>query len=114
MRRATSLLTVLAAILFALSASAIPAKRLTGGTIVLDGDPGEAAWEGAERLDEFVEYYRGDNVPEVAPTTAWLGYDDEFLYVAFRNEDPRGVEMRAPLADRDKVLGDQDYVAVLL
>ncbi|HEY0139576.1 MAG TPA: DUF5916 domain-containing protein [Thermoanaerobaculia bacterium] len=110
MRRAV----VLALFLLALQASAIPAKRLTGGPIVLDGDPSEAAWEGAQRVDDFVEYYRGDNVPEVAPTTAWVGYDDEFLYVAFRNEDPRAVEMRAPLVDRDKVLGDQDYVAVLL
>ena len=104
----------LAFLLLAVQASAIPAKRLSGGTIALDGDPSEEAWEEAQRVDDFVEYYRADNVPEVAPTTAWLGYDDEFLYVAFRNEDPRAVEMRAPLVDRDKVLGDQDYVAVLL
>lgn len=110
MQRAAFLLFVL----FALPLSAIPAKRLTGGTIVLDGDPSESAWSGAQRIDEFVEYYRGDNVSEVAPTTAWVGYDDEFLYVAFRNDDPRAVDMRAPLVDRDKVLGDQDYVAVLL
>lgn len=116
--RHTLFLALLSALFVTLSAPAAPAripmKKVVGATIVIDGDLADAGWQSAQRVEGFVEYFRGDNVPSTAPTTAWIGYDDSFLYVAFRNEDPRPVEIRAPLSDRDKVLGDQDYVAVLL
>lgn len=114
--------TLLSVFLFALAstfaASAAPTrisvKKLGGEAIVIDGNLDDAGWQGAQKVETFVEYFRGDNVPATAPTTAWIGYDDSYVYAAFRNEDPRPVDIRAPLADRDKVLGDQDYVAVLL
>ena len=38
----------------------------------------------------------------------------EAVYVAFTSDDPQPRDIRAPLVDRDKVLGDQDYVAILI
>ena len=101
----------------AMQAGAVPTRvgitRLTG-TINVDGDVSDAAWEGAQRIEAFVEYYRGDNTEPPAKTIGRIAYDREAVYVAFTSDDPRPREIRAPLVDRDKVLGDQDYVAVLL
>ena len=101
----------------AVRVNAVPAQvnvtRLTG-TITIDGDASEAAWESAPAIDGFVEYFRGDNTAPPARTIGRIAYDDDAVYVAFLAEDPRPSEIRAPLVDRDKVLGDQDYVAVLL
>jgi hypothetical protein len=84
------------------------------GAITVDGDLSDAAWQQARRIDEFVEYYRADNTAPPAKTIGFIAYDAQYVYVAFRAEDPRPQEIRAPYVDRDKVLGDQDYVAVLL
>ncbi|HEX6100544.1 MAG TPA: DUF5916 domain-containing protein [Thermoanaerobaculia bacterium] len=84
------------------------------GTITVDGDPAEAAWAGARRIDGFVEYYKGDNNEPPAKTVGLLAYDAQAVYVAFVADDPRPSAIRAPLVDRDKVLGDQDYVAILI
>lgn len=104
-------------VVLALQANAVPTQvgitRLTGA-IAVDGDPGETAWESASAIDGFVEYFRGDNTAPPAKTIGRIAYDAEAVYVAFISEDPRPGDIRAPLVDRDKVLGDQDYVAVLL
>ena len=114
MRRTLSFLLF---VVLAARANAIPTQvgitKLTG-TINVDGDVSDAAWEGAQRIEAFVEYYRGDNTEPPAKTIGRIAYDAEALYVAFTSDDPRPREIRAPLVDRDKVLGDQDYVAVLL
>ena len=84
------------------------------GAITVDGDPAEEAWAGARRIEGFVEYYKNDNSAPPAKTVGLLGYDDQAVYVAFVADDPQPSAIRAPLVDRDKVLGDQDYVAILI
>lgn len=84
------------------------------GTITVDGDPAEAAWQDARRIDGFVEYFTADNVAPPAKTIGMLAYDDDAVYVAFVADDPNPTAIRAPLVDRDKVFGDQDYVAILI
>jgi hypothetical protein len=99
------------------SALAVPTKvdiAKIDGTITVDGDPAEAAWSGARRIDGFVEYYKGDNGEPPARTVGLLAYDAQAVYVAFVADDPHPSAIRAPLVDRDKVLGDQDYVAILI
>ncbi len=114
MRRTLSFLLL---ILLATVANAVPTQvgitKLTG-TIVIDGDPGDAAWESASTVEGFVEYFCGDNTAPPAKTTGRIVYDSEAVYVAVISDDPQPSSIRAPLVDRDKVLGDQDYVAVLL
>lgn len=84
------------------------------GAITVDGDPAEEAWAGARKIEGFVEYYKGDNNEPPAKTVGLLAYDDQAVYVAFVADDPHPAAIRAPLVDRDKVLGDQDYVAILI
>ncbi len=110
------------ALLFLLMAAALPARATptrieisrTTSPIVLDGDLSDAAWTKALRVDQFVEYWKGDNVPAPAPTAGFMAYDDQAVYIAFRADDARPASIRAPFVDRDKVLGDQDYVAVVI
>jgi hypothetical protein len=92
---------------------AIEITRVSG-SIAVDGDVSEAAWTGATKVDSFIEYFRSDNVAPPARTTSYVAYDDDALYVAFIAEDPNPAAIRAPLVDRDKVLGDQDYVTILI
>jgi len=112
MRRSLFLLLLLAPIVDALP-TRVGIARLTE-PVRIDGDVSDPAWVAARRIDSFVEYHRGDNTAPPAQTTGWIAYDEQAVYVAFLAEDPRAVDIRAPLVDRDKVLGDQDYVAVLL
>ena len=98
-------------------AMAVPTRVDIGrlqGAVTVDGDPAEAAWQQARRIDGFVEYFTGDNTAPPANTVGMIAYDDEAVYVAFMADDPRPTDIRAPLVDRDKVLGDQDYVAILI
>jgi Domain of unknown function (DUF5916) len=84
------------------------------GTVKVDGDLSDEAWKNARRVETFVEYFKGDNTAPPAPTVGYIGYDDAAVYVAFHNADPAPQSIRAPLVDRDKVMGDQDYVAILI
>ena len=101
-----------------LSTSAVHAADLVirklDAPIVLDGDISDSAWTRALRVDDFVEYAKGDNTAPPARTTAWLAYDDRYFYVAFRADDPNPIAIRAPFVDRDQVLADQDFVSVIL
>lgn len=113
MRYATIVLLLFAAA----GAGAVPAQvsiAKLSGDVTIDGDLSDAAWRSARRIDSFVEYFRGDNAAPPAKTTGMLAYDDGAVYVAFAATDPSPRDIRAPLVDRDKVLGDQDYVSILI
>ncbi|HLJ73254.1 MAG TPA: DUF5916 domain-containing protein, partial [Thermoanaerobaculia bacterium] len=101
-----------------LSAALLLATGLTinrlQAPIVIDGDVSDSGWEHALRIDTFVETAKGDNAAPPVRTVAWLAYDDRYLYAAFRSSDPKPAAIRAPFVDRDQVLPDQDYVAVML
>src|SRR5580765_1799326 len=84
------------------------------GPIVIDGDIADSGWEHALRVTDFVENSKGDNDVPPVQTVAWLTYDDRYLYVAFRCDDPKIAALRAPFVDRDQVQPDQDYVVVTL
>jgi hypothetical protein len=102
-------LNLAAAILLALTIDATPAP------VVLDGSLDDAAWSHATKFDKFYEYVSGDSSgPPIVPTTAWVTYDDKFLYVAVDCIDPEPSKIRAPYIDRDRVHGDQDFVALVL
>ncbi|HYS52715.1 MAG TPA: DUF5916 domain-containing protein [Thermoanaerobaculia bacterium] len=94
-------------------AAELTIKKLDGA-IAIDGDISDSGWKNALRIDDFVEFFKGDNTAPPARTTAWLTYDDRYFYVAFRNDDPNPKAIRAPFVDRDQVLPDQDYVTVML
>jgi uncharacterized protein DUF5916/cellulose/xylan binding protein with CBM9 domain len=88
--------------------------RRTGGPIEIDGVIADAEWEGAARIDAFVETFPGNAVPPPAVTSARIAYDDRYLYLALRCDDPRPSEIRAPYVDRDAIADSDDSIAVYL
>jgi hypothetical protein len=114
---ALALLLVSASVVSAEETTTVPAPlplpRLSV-PITLDGDPSDAAWESAARIDTFYETVFGDNRVPTVKTTMWLAYDDHAFWVGIRCEDPEPGKIRAPFVDRDNVLGDQDNVAVFI
>ena len=105
-------------LLVILSCSTLFGAELTikklDSAIAIDGDLTDSGWTHALRVDDFVEYSKGDNTAPPVRTSAWLTYDDHYFYAAFRNDDPQPTAIRAPFVDRDQVLADQDYVSVVL
>src|SRR5437867_2351191 len=105
-------------LLLILSSSTDYATELTikklDAAIAIDGDISDSGWSGALRVDDFVEFSRGDNTAPPVRTSAWLTYDDRYFYVAFRNDDPQPGAIRASFVDRDQVLADQDWVSIML
>jgi hypothetical protein len=80
------------------------------GAMSLDGELSDSLWTGSLRITDFFEISPGDNTPPVVRTTAYLGYDSRYFYVALHNYDPRPEEIRAWFTDRDSVWSDQDFV----
>ena len=98
-----------AALLLALTIDATPSP------VVLDGSLDDAAWTHATKFDKFYEYISSDgNSPPIVETTGWVTYDERFLYVGIECSDPEPSKIRAPYIDRDRVHGDQDFVALIL
>ncbi len=68
--------------------------------------------DGWLRITGFVQREPGDGVPASQPTTAYLGYDNDHLYVLFVcRDDP--AKIRAHLTKREAIMGD-DIVGVAL
>ena len=82
--------------------------------IVVDGDLGDLAWQGAEPITDWLETNPGDNIPPKVRSVAWLAYDDDFLYAAFEFDEPDPKTIRAPLGDRDALRSYTDYGGVIL
>jgi len=76
----------------------------------IDGQLDDPTWKTARKITDFVERSPGDNTEPLAKTEAFITYDDEYLYVAFRcYDDPMNV--RATLCQRDGFNGD-DAVSI--
>ena len=81
--------------------------------IEVDAVLDEPAWSEALELELAYEVEPGENIPAPVRTRVLLGYDDEFVYVAFRAWDPDPSQIRARYSDRDQ-LGDDDWVHFVL
>ena len=82
------------------------------GPIQIDGVLDEAAWQHAAHATGFCEIQPGDNTKPSVETEAWVTYDENNLYLAFRaKDDPRTV--RASLRDRDQIFSD-DWIGIIL
>ena len=82
--------------------------------ITVDGDLSDPGWQEAVQVELSYEVSVTDNGPAPVKTTAYLGYDSKFFYLAFQCEDPNPKKIRAPYTDRDTVFGDQDFVGIFL
>ncbi|MES1245109.1 MAG: DUF5916 domain-containing protein [Acidobacteriota bacterium] len=81
--------------------------------IRIDGVLDEEVWQRGLVLDINNEIDPGKNIPAPVTTVAYLLYDDDNLYAAFRADDPEPQAIRAHLADRDTPFRD-DWVGLLI
>ena len=79
---------------------------------VIDGRLDDEVWKQAVVLTDFYQVQPGDNIAASYPTEVLLGYDDQFLYLAFHAYDNSG-KVRATIAGRDHI-SDDDAVGVVL
>lgn len=80
---------------------------------VIDGHLGNPEWAAAAVIEDFVQYEPQEGGQPSEKTVVWIGYDQKYLYLAFRCLDSRSTEIRCSLCPRDKVQGD-DVVSVYL
>src|SRR5512135_1566013 len=94
------------------SPTAIAVPRVADAPVVVDGRLTEAVWQRAAVLRGFSQYLPNDNRAADDSTTVLVWYSPTAIYFGIRAyQDSAGV--RATLADRDKITGD-DYVEILL
>ena len=84
------------------------------GPISVDGDLNDPGWKGVTPITTWFETNVGDNVEPPVKSTAWVTFDDHYLYAAFLFNDPHPELIRAPVADHDQLSGSTDYGGILL
>lgn len=79
----------------------------------IDGVLESDEWSGATKTELGFQKEPRENDPPSERTDAYLAFDKENLYVAFRawDSDPAGI--RAPISKRDEIFGD-DFVSIWL
>ena len=65
------------------------------------------------RIRKFVQRYPEDGSPPTEPTTAYVGYTHENLYVAFVCKDDQPSAIRGHMLQRDN-LSDDDFVQIMI
>lgn len=80
----------------------------------LDGLLDDDAWRRAPVYERFVQFLPEDKQPARWRTTLQVLVTEDALIFGIRAWDPQPESIRAPLARRDQVKSDQDYIAVLI
>lgn len=80
----------------------------------IDGRLDDDAWQRAPVHDRFVQYLPTDRQPARWRTTVQVLVTADALVFGIRAWDPAPDRIRAPLARRDQVKADQDFVAVVI
>ncbi len=88
----------------------LPAVKIEGN-ITLTGKMDDPLWLQAMPVELNWEIMPGENIPAKQRTTAWMLYNNDYLYFGFRCYDTLPSAIRANLSDRDKMFGD-DFVVV--
>jgi len=84
--------------------------------IEVDGVLDEAAWSEATPIPLAFEWFPGDQVEPPVETEAFVTYDDDNFYIAFKAYDPDPGAIRAHLMDRDSIntFVQDDHVTFML
>ena len=80
----------------------------------IDGILDDAAWSGAAiETGDWLSYnpLHGDTIPH--RTQAWVAYDDNYLYFAFKCDDPEPARIKTSISRRDN-FGSDDWVGLSL
>ena len=78
----------------------------------IDGDLGDAAWQGAEELP--VEFRKDDASRSALSTRARVAYDDRFLYLAVTCAEPLVKEIKDTVTQRDGEVWNENEIEVFL
>ncbi len=117
MRNVSGLLSVALAVALGTPATAQSRELAVPRTAqrpVIDGVLDDAAWATAATLGQWVQINPADNGTPYGPTTAYLTYDREALYIAIRARDEPG-KIRYRLHERDQVVSqNQDFIGIQL
>ncbi len=89
-----------------------PSAQAARGTPRLDGKLDDACWSPRRAITAFAQH-PGDALP-ANPTQAWIAYDDENLYFAFRCSHPKGAKLRVTDTRRDGKVWLDDAVEIFL
>lgn len=81
-------------------------KRLSGGTITLDGIPSEDAWKTVEWGGDFIQWQPNEAKAPSQPSQFKILYDDKYLYVAYNCIDSQPAAIEKRLGRRDDFPGD--------
>ena len=92
------------------------AVRLPAGATAptIDGRLDDEAWQRAPVYERFVQFLPADKQPARWRTTVQILVTDDALVFGIRAWDPEPDRIRAPLARRDQVKADQDFVSVFI
>ncbi|MBX2818493.1 MAG: carbohydrate binding family 9 domain-containing protein [Rhodothermaceae bacterium] len=93
-------------------ATSVPLPRLEGQRITIDGIMDEEVWSDAVLFDGFYQYLPVDGRHEVDSTQVYAWYSPTAIYFGIKAYETHG-EVRATLADRDKISND-DYIYIVL
>jgi hypothetical protein len=80
----------------------LQAVRLEGPPPAIDGDLSDPAWARAPVATDFVQLEPQEGAPASERTEAWILYDDEAIYVAFRAWDSSPDSIVGQLTRRDQ------------
>jgi hypothetical protein len=89
-----------------------PSTEAVRGTPTVDGKLDDACWQPERAISQFV-LHTGAGLPKINPQ-AWLAYDDENLYVAFRCPHPAGATLKQQATRHDGDTWLDDSVEVFL
>jgi hypothetical protein len=81
---------------------------------VLDGKLDDATWAEAAKLTDFVEYEPHDLVRGREKSIAYVAYDSQYLFLAFRAFESHSREVRATVFPRERGGEGDDRVTFLL
>ena len=90
----------------------VPVPRLEGEAILIDGQLDEAVWSKAAKFTGFYQYLPIDGRQAVDSTVVYAWYSPTSIYFGVKAYETHN-EVRATLADRDKISND-DYIYLLL
>lgn len=108
-------MAVLIVVLLAASVRGETIKIVSAATPpVIDGTLTPGEWDAAGRLDIASQIEPVNGARGTERTEAFLMYDREHLYVAFRAHDSIPSAIRAPVSKRDAVSLGDDFVAIWL
>ncbi|MFQ6070067.1 MAG: DUF5916 domain-containing protein [Candidatus Aminicenantales bacterium] len=79
----------------------------------IDGKVEDEIWEKGAVIDDFTQFEPQEGAAPSEKTIAYLGYDRNNLYIAFRCFDSNPKAIRANLSNRDSVYGDDEITVYL-